>query len=177
MSVVEMLARGTAEEPMFRGQRRDIKGKFNARAVEPAMTYSHTSGAASPLKVEIINRICGHAVLIPITKSTIRERRWPADVRKSRDLDTVCANCHRTAKAAFEVGRQETMVYLGSDQCVSLLEAVEYATEDPDLRVALYQRVSQWRGCPMAVDPKHLAFLERRAMRIVPIRGNPSPST
>jgi hypothetical protein len=62
------------------------------------------------------------------------------------------------------------MDYLRFGKCASLLEAVEYAIDDPDLRVALYERVSRWRECPVAVEPSDLALLERRAARIIPIR-------
>jgi hypothetical protein len=66
----------------------------------------------------------------------LRRRQWLADIGRYSDLDTVCGDCYRAAIVAFEAGRRETMDYLRSGKCASLLEAVEYAVDDPDLRVA-----------------------------------------
>jgi hypothetical protein len=49
---------------------------------------------------------------------------------------------HQAGIVALEAGRREAMDYLGSGKCASLLEAIEYAVDEPDLRVALYL------GCP-----------------------------
>jgi hypothetical protein len=170
MTIVEMLVRGAALEPMFCGQGPDIRGRSNTSVIQAARAYIKATGGASSFSIEIVNERCGHAVLVSITKSAIRKRRWLADVRRYSDLDTICSECYRARIVAVETGRREAMDYLRSGKCTSLLEAVEYAVDDPDLRVALYQRVSRWRGCPVAVEPRDLAFLERRAARIIPIR-------
>jgi hypothetical protein len=171
VTIVEMRVRGAALEPMFRGQGPDIRSGSNTSVIQAAKDYIQATGGASSFSIEIVNKRCGHAVLLSITKSAIRKRRWLADVRRYSDLDTVCEDCYQAGIVAFEVGRREAMDYLCSGKCASLLEAVEYAVDDPELRVALYQRVSRWRQCPVAVVPKDLALLERRAARIIPIRG------
>jgi hypothetical protein len=171
MTIVEMLVRGAALEPMFRGQGPDIRGRSNSSVIQAAKDYIQATGGDSSFSIEIVNKRCGHAVLLSITKSAIRKRRWLADVRRYSDLDTVCGDCYQAWTVAFEAGRREAMDYLRSGKCASLLEAVQYAVDDPDLRVALYQRVSRWSECPAAVEPKDLALLERRAARIIPIRG------
>jgi hypothetical protein len=161
MTIVEMLVRGAALEPMFRGHGPDIRGRSNTSVIQAAKDYIQATGGASSFSIEIVNKRCGHAVLLSVTKSAIRKRRWLADVRRYSDLDTVCGDCYQAGIAAFEAGRRETMDCLRSGKCASLLEAVEYAVDDPDLRVALYQRVSRWRECAVAVEPSDLALLER----------------
>jgi hypothetical protein len=176
MTIVQMLVRGAALEPMFCGQGPDIRGRSNASVIQAAKDYVQATRGASSFSVEIVNKRCGHAVLLSITTSAVRKRRWLADVRRYSDLDTVCEDCYQAGIVAFEAGRRETMDYLRSGKCASLLEAVEYAVDDPDLRVALYQRVSRWRDCPVGVVPSDLALLQRRAARIIPIRGTLPPS-
>jgi hypothetical protein len=176
MTIVQMLVRGAALEPMFCGQGPDIRGRSNASVIQAAKDYVQATGGSSSFSVEIVNKRCGHAVLLSITKSAIRKRRWLADVRRYSELDTVCGDCYQARNVAFEAGRRATMDYLRSGRCASLLEAVEYAVDDPDLRLALYQRVSRWRDCPVGVVPSDLALLQRRAARIIPIRGTLPPS-
>jgi hypothetical protein len=86
MTIVEMLVRGAALEPMFCGQGPDIRGRSNAGVIQAAMDYVQATGGASSFSIEIVNKKCGHAVLLPITKSAIRKGRWLADVRRYSEL-------------------------------------------------------------------------------------------
>jgi hypothetical protein len=97
MTILEMLVRGAALEPMFFGQGPDIRGRSNASVIQAAKDYVQATGGASSFSVEIVNKRCGHAVLLSITKSAIRKRRWLADVRRYRVVSnqTVSVDAHR----------------------------------------------------------------------------------
>jgi hypothetical protein len=160
---------------MFRGDGPDIRGRSNASVIKAAKDFIQATRGSSPFSVEIVNKRCGHAVLLSVTTSAIRKSRWLAEVHRYSALDTVCEDCHEAWVIAFDAGREEVMDCLQSGKCTSLLKAVEYAVDDPDLRVALYRWISRRKECPVALQPGDLAVLERRAARIIPIRGTLRP--
>ena len=51
---------------------------------------------------------------------------------------------------------------------------MEYATQDLDLRIALYQRIAKWAECPVVVNAKDLTILQRRMTRITLVSNKSS---
>ena len=87
MKLLPMPVRGVAQEPMFRGDGPDIRGRSNASVIKAAKAFIQATGGSSPFSVEIVNKRCGHAVLLTITTSAIRNidgcpggkaARWPS---------------------------------------------------------------------------------------------------
>jgi hypothetical protein len=129
--------------------------------------YAIRSAAEDPSTSAVAN-----ALAAAITKQDARDR---VAARKRKQEETEAAS--RQEEEAMTSGLEvELQALRATDPCMSLLDAVEYTTSDPERRIALYTRCSaEDRGLNgMAHDDPHLktasssaldlALLERRAM-------------
>ena len=125
------------------------------------------SAAQDPEKPAIADSLAA-----AIAKQQARER-VAARNRKRQELETACRHEEAAVVSGLEV---ELRTLLATDPGMSLLDAVEYATPDPDRRIALYGRCSadepnfngmgQDDPCLLKIAAsvaKDLALLEHRA--------------
>jgi hypothetical protein len=117
MTIVEMLVRGAALEPMFCGQGPDIRGRSNAKVIQAAKDYVQATGGASSFSVEIVIKDavmrCCCRLLNPPSPNGAGWRMYAGTAIWTQFVGTVT----KPGLSAFEAGRRETMDYLRSGRC------------------------------------------------------------
>jgi hypothetical protein len=138
-----------------------IAGKSNAAVIKAARKHVLSMDRFRPTDFSVqVSFSCGHRQIVNLTKSAIKRRRWMSVVQHV--IDHGCYHCYQTASAAVEATRKEVMRLLREGQVTTLFEAAELATDDVDLRLAVYDRVAHWQESPLAVSPSDVALLAQR---------------